>query len=118
MKTPCLYQVPKLRIDTTTNTTIITSITTTISTTLGHCLDQGEVFVKTTCHYQEPKLRNITTTTATTVAAATTTTATTNHGHGGFQDEVLAKTPCSKGLLFGCFPGLPDVIHSFQRTYK
>ena len=30
MKTPCLYQVPKLRIDTTTNTTSITSITTTI----------------------------------------------------------------------------------------
>ena len=107
MKTPYLYQVPKLRIDTTTNTTIITSITTTISTTLGHCLDQGEVFVKTTCHYQEPKLRNITTTTATTVAAATTTTATTNHGHGGFQDEDLAKPHVAKFCYL-------DVFQAFQ----
>ena len=63
MKTPSLYQVPKLRhttttITTTTTTTITTSNITTTTSTQCHGGFQEEVLMKTPGLYQVPNLRN------------------------------------------------------------
>ena len=63
MKTPSLYQVPKLRhttttITTTTTTTITTTNITTTTSTQCHGGFQEEVLMKTPDLYQVPKLRN------------------------------------------------------------